>query len=98
MHTLNDQVFRGFFTVRYLFDSVEGFLRYSSSAASGGFGPFTAGCSNGTSSRCLHHAGRNDVHGWSPAVLSAGAGRTGLATDATGASKITNEELSLFIQ
>ena len=30
MHTLNDQVFRGFFTGRYLFDSVTGFLRYAS--------------------------------------------------------------------
>ena len=29
MHTLNDQVFRGFFTGRYLFDSVTGFLRYA---------------------------------------------------------------------
>ena len=26
MHTFNDQVFRGFFTGRYLFDSVTGFL------------------------------------------------------------------------
>ena len=26
MHTLNDQVFRGFFTGRYIFDSVSGFL------------------------------------------------------------------------
>ena len=33
MHTLNDQVFRGFFTGRYLFDSVTGFLRYASPAA-----------------------------------------------------------------
>src|SRR5262249_58459853 len=33
MHTLNDQVFRGFFTGRYLFDSVEGFLRYTSPAS-----------------------------------------------------------------
>ena len=32
MHTLNDQVFRGFFTGRYLFDSVDGFLRYTSPA------------------------------------------------------------------
>ena len=39
MHTLNDQVFRGFFTGRYLFDSVAGFLRYASPAAPGGFGP-----------------------------------------------------------
>ena len=39
MHTLNDQVFRGFFTGRYIFDSVTGFLRYASPAAAGGFGP-----------------------------------------------------------
>ena len=39
MHTLNDQVFRGFFTGRYLFDSVTGFLRYASPAAPGGFRP-----------------------------------------------------------
>ena len=48
MHTLNDQVFRGFFTGRYLFDSVTGFLRYSSPAAPGGFGPHAIGCSNGS--------------------------------------------------
>ena len=48
MHTLNDQVFRGFFTGRYLFDSVTGFLRYASPAAPGGFGPRTVGCSNGS--------------------------------------------------
>ncbi|MEP6914447.1 MAG: TonB-dependent receptor, partial [Acidobacteriota bacterium] len=47
MHTLNDQVFRGFFSGRYLFDSVAGFLRYASPAASGGFGPSTVGCSGG---------------------------------------------------
>jgi len=34
MHTLNDQVFRGFFTGRYIFDSVTGFLRYASPAGS----------------------------------------------------------------
>ena len=47
MHTLNDQVFRGFFTGRYLFESVEGFLRYTSPAAPGGFGPQTVACSGG---------------------------------------------------
>ena len=41
MHTLNDQVFRGFFTGRYVFGSVTGFLRYASPAAPGGFGPNT---------------------------------------------------------
>jgi hypothetical protein len=44
LHTLNDQVFRGFFTGRYIFDSVTGFLRYASPAAAGGFGPRTLEC------------------------------------------------------
>ena len=40
LHTLNDQIFRGFFTGRYLFDSVTGFLRYATPASAGpGFGP-----------------------------------------------------------
>ena len=46
LHTLNDQVFRGFFTGRYIFDSVTGFLRYASPAAAGGFGPTVGECFN----------------------------------------------------
>jgi len=48
LHTLNDQVFRGFFTGRYIFDSVSGFLRYALPAAAGGFGPTVAECFNNT--------------------------------------------------
>src|SRR5437879_3299530 len=48
LHTLNDQTFRGFFEVRYIFDSVTGFLRYASPAAAGGFGPTVAECFNNT--------------------------------------------------
>src|SRR5437660_8294866 len=48
LHTLNDQVFRGFFTGRYIFDSVTGFLRYASPAAAGGFGPRAQECVSGT--------------------------------------------------
>src|SRR3989440_610439 len=48
LHTLNDQVFRGFFTGRYIFDSVNGFLRYASPAAAGGFGPRAQECVSGT--------------------------------------------------
>jgi len=99
MHTLNDQVFRGFFTGRYLFDSVEGFLRYASPAAPGGFGPFTAGCSNGTYVTLPASCPAGTTFSGGPLLFYLqGAGRTGLATDATGASRITNEELSLFIQ
>jgi hypothetical protein len=99
MHTLNDQVFRGFFTGRYLFESVEGFLRYASPAAPGGFGPRTAGCSNGSyvtlPTACP--AGTTPTGGPLFFYLQ-GASRTGLATDETGASTVANEELSLFIQ
>jgi len=44
LHTLNDQVFRGFFTGRYIFDSPAGFLRYSSTPAANGFGPNVGEC------------------------------------------------------
>jgi hypothetical protein len=98
MHTLNDQVFRGFFTGRYIFGSVTGFLRYASPAAAGGFGPGTGSCADGTwvtaPATCA-----GGVAGASPLLLYLqGAGPTGPATDAAGASKITNEELSFFAQ
>src|SRR6266478_2234006 len=44
LHTLNDQVFRGFFQGRYIFDSVAGFLRYASAPAANGFGPNAGEC------------------------------------------------------
>jgi hypothetical protein len=99
MHTLNDQVFRGFFTGRYLFDSVPGFLRYASPAAPGGFGPSTVGCSGGVyvTAPTPCPAGTQPTAGPLLFYLQ-GAGRTGPATDAAGASTIANEELSLFIQ
>jgi len=103
IHSLNDQVFRGFFNGRYIFGSVNGFLRYASPAAPGGFGPNAA--------ECLTAAGVS--MGWvtqptgCPAGSTAntplllylqGAGRTGPATDAAGASNITNNDYALFAQ
>lgn len=100
LHTLNDQVFRGFFTGRYIFGSVTGFLRYASPAAPGGFGPNTIGCSDGTfvtaPATC---AGVGVTPTGSPLLLYLqGAGLTGPATDAAGASNITNEDFALFAQ
>jgi hypothetical protein len=104
MHTLNDQIFRGFFTGRYLFSSVVGFLRYASPAAAGGFGPNTVSCSTQDFSStvfvtlpasCPSGFGTD---GGPLLFYLQGAGRTGLATDAAGASKITNNEFSLFAQ
>jgi hypothetical protein len=99
MHTLNDQVFRGFFTGRYLFESVEGFLRYTSAPAAGGFGPRTMACSGGVyvTLPTLCPAGTTTTGGPLFFYLQ-GASRTGLATDETGASQVANEEFSLFIQ
>jgi outer membrane receptor protein involved in Fe transport len=99
MHTLNDQVFRGFFTGRYVFGSVTGFLRYASPAAQGGFGPNTIGCSNGTFVTYPTACPAGSTTDGGPLLLYLqGAGRTGLATDETGASVISNDEFSLFAQ
>jgi Carboxypeptidase regulatory-like domain/TonB dependent receptor-like, beta-barrel/TonB-dependent Receptor Plug Domain len=103
MHTLNDQVFRGFFTGRYIFSSVTGFLRYASPAASGGFGPNTISCSTPafvTTFVTLPAAcpAGTSFDGGPLLLYLQGAGRTGPATDAAGASKITNDEFSLFAQ
>jgi len=99
MHSLNSQVFRGFFQGRYIFDSVAGFLHYATPGAVGsGFGPNAGRCTNGS---------------WTDLTLGAppcagattplflflqGAGPNGPATDAAGASEISNEDYGLFVQ
>ncbi|MGH9932715.1 MAG: TonB-dependent receptor domain-containing protein, partial [Pyrinomonadaceae bacterium] len=108
IHTLNDQVFRGFFTGRYLFDSATGFLRYASAPATGGFGPGVGECFNAAGA----------FTGWitqgAPFNQTCAAGSTvggplllylqnGIATGiagvpAPGASRIKNEDLGLFVQ
>jgi hypothetical protein len=103
LHTLNDQVFRGFFEGRYIFDSVTGFLRYASPAAAGGFGPRTQECISGAG-----------VVTWVTAPTACAAGSTvqgplllylqnGISTGIAGvpppgASTITNQDLGLFAQ
>ena len=99
LHTVNDQVFRGFFNGRYLFSTVSGFLRYASSAAAGGFGPNAVSCSNGS---WVTH----------PAPCPAGTTPTGTPlllylqetgsgfpnVDPPGYSLLVNEDLALFAQ
>jgi len=109
IHSLNDQIFRGFFTGRYLFDSVAGFLRYTSDPALGvGFGPTVATCADGTFGD-IRVSGSCGASGFAPGnVFSFGPGPligflqrailTGAANDASGASKFSNEEFALFIQ
>lgn len=99
IHSLNDQVFRGFFQGRYIFDSVNGFLRYASPAAANGFGPNAELCSGGTWITAGVQTCPVGQTSSTPLLLFLqGAGRTGPATDAAGASKIDNEDLALFAQ
>ena len=104
LHSLNDQVFRGFFEGRYIFDSVNGFLRYASPAAANGFGPNAMLCTNGTwitvggpfNQSCDGKGGGSST---TPLLLFLqGAGPTAAATDAAGASSIKNEDIGLFVQ
>lgn len=99
LHTLNDQVFRGFFEGRYIFDTPAGFLRYASPAAPGGFGPNTVRCANGSYVTAPAVCASGADPGGGPLLLYLqGAGLTGPATDAAGASNITNQDLALFGQ
>src|ERR1051325_2162895 len=107
LHTLNDQVFRGFFQGRYIFDSVSGFLRYASAPAANGFGPTTGECFNGagaftgwvtTGAPFSQACPAGSSVGGPLLLFLQGAGRNGPATDAAGASKIKNEDYALFGQ
>ncbi|PYS38065.1 MAG: hypothetical protein DMF71_17425 [Acidobacteria bacterium] len=103
LHTLNDQVFRGFFEGRYIFDSVTGFLRYASPVGPGGFGPRVQECLSSTgaitwvTSPTPCPAG-NSVIG--PLLLFLqNAIPTGIAgVPPPGKSTIKNEDLALFAQ
>lgn len=99
IHSVNDQVFRGFFTGRYLFDSVAGFLRYASAPAAGGFGPNTVACSDGTfvTFPTLCTAPATPTNGPLLFYLQDGI-PTGLVNIPPGASNISNNEFALFIQ
>lgn len=93
LHSNNSQVFRGFFSGRYIFDSVLGFLHYASPASLGpGFGPGTGECPDGsftTLASCPN----------SPLLLYLQhAGTNGTTTDAAGFSDISNNNYAFFIQ
>ena len=103
LHTLNDQVFRGFFEGRYIFDSVTGFLRYASPAAAGGFGPGTQECISATGvvtwvTSPTSCPALNNVGGPLLLYLQNGIG-TGIAgVPPPGKSTITNQDYGLFVQ
>src|ERR1700730_3999510 len=105
LHTRNSQIFRGFFTGRYIFDSVAGFLHSASPATLGpGFGPGAAECKDGTfTDLSLLVAGNcpdGSAFAGGPLLLYLQHGPTtaGESLDASGASSIANEDYSLFAQ
>jgi outer membrane receptor protein involved in Fe transport len=99
LHTNNSQTFRGFFTGRYIFDSVSGFLHYASPASLGdGFGPDTAECSDGTFGSIADGCASGTVVG-GPLIFYLQDGvPTGLVNIPPGASSINNEDYALFAQ
>src|SRR5262249_14854181 len=101
LHSNNTQVFRGFFTGRYIFDSVLGFLHYATPATAGaGFGPATAECANGTFVTGVGSAcpGGGTATASPLLLYLQHAGTSGATTDAAGASDISNENYALFVQ
>ncbi|HEX7774240.1 MAG TPA: TonB-dependent receptor, partial [Pyrinomonadaceae bacterium] len=110
LHTLNDQVFRGFFTGRYIFDSTTGFLRYSSPAAANGFGPNAGECFNpdGSFQKWITQGAPFNQTCNDPAHDTVGGPlllylQNGIPTGVSGvpepgASNIKNEDFALFAQ
>src|SRR5712664_2862283 len=102
IHSRNTQIFRGFFTGRYIFSDVVGFLHYASPASMGdGFGPGTIVCADGSygdrTNGCPSGAAATP---FSPMLLfiQHGPTKTGETLDQSGQSSIANEDYSLFIQ
>jgi hypothetical protein len=99
LHTVNDQVFRGFFNGRYLFATVSGFLRYASPAAAGGFGPNAVGCSNGTWVTHPTPCPAGTTLTGTPLLLYLQETGSGFPNvDPPGYSLLVNEDLALFAQ
>ena len=99
LHTVNDQVFRGFFTGRYLFGTVSGFLRYASPAGPGGFGPNAVACSNGAWVTHPTPCPAGSTLAGTPLLLYLQETGTGFPNvDPPGNSLLVNEDLALFAQ
>ena len=99
LHTVNDQVFRGFLSGRYLFGSVSGFLRYASPAGAGGFGPNAVACSNGTWVTHPTPCPAGSTLNGTPLLLYLQESGTGFPNvDPPGKSLLVNEDLAVFVQ
>ena len=98
LHGNNTQVFRGFFTGRYIFDSVLGFLHYATD------GPSVRQCVNNTTQAVLYRTPAQCPAGSTETTVSPlllylqHAGTNGTTTDAAGASDISNQNYAFFVQ
>jgi hypothetical protein len=98
IHSLNSQVFRGFFTGRYIFDSTLGFMHYVKD------GPTVKECSNGATPPVITFVpgacpgGTTFTGGPLLLYLQHGPAVQGESFDQSGASSIVNQDYSLFIQ
>ncbi|HYL83499.1 MAG TPA: TonB-dependent receptor [Candidatus Angelobacter sp.] len=92
IHSDNAQVFRGFFTGRYIFDSPVGFMHYVTQ------GPGVQECSNGSFVVGACPAGTTFTGGPLLLYLQHGPATQGETFDQSGASDIKNEDFSLFVQ
>ena len=108
IHSRNSQIFRGFFTGRYIFDSVDGFLRYAAPAAANGFGPnagecltpggaFTGWITQNAPFNQTCPAG-STVGGPLLLYLQHGPTTAGETLDQSGKANIANEDYSIFFQ
>ena len=91
LHTRNTQIFRGFFSGRYLFDSPVGFMHYVTD------GPNYRECSDGTTVIGACPA-NTSVVGPLLLFLQHGPATQGETFDQSGFSSIANEEFALFAQ
>jgi hypothetical protein len=105
IHSRNSQIFRGFFTGRYIFDTMDGFLHYATPGGTG-FGHTAAECADGTFTD-LSLLTNNDTtcpngsaFTGGPLLLYLQHGRTtsNETADQSGQSSIANEDYSLFVQ
>lgn len=97
IHSDNGQIFRGFFTGRYIFDGVSGFMHYVSQ------GPTVKECSDNTTKAITFVAaacpgGTSFTGGPLLLYLQHGPATQGESFDQSGASDIKNEDISLFAQ
>jgi Carboxypeptidase regulatory-like domain/TonB dependent receptor/TonB-dependent Receptor Plug Domain len=94
LHTNNTQIFRGFFTGRYLFDSPVGFMHYVTQ------GPTVQECSDGTfvvpPATCA--GGATFTGGPLLLYLQHGPATQGETFDQSGFSSLNNDEFALFAQ